>query len=153
MKKNIKRLIFLVILALCAFYLSNAMLRHSGYCFEQGRYLTTQEKFDMVATSIVISNPNYSSLEEFYAVNPNACELVKTYHGSEGGFFGPTFWNKVRGELSVMVRVFYVHHYNEGNFDQPVYSEVYYGLSNCGKVVPSEAIEKYLLFWPYYFYV
>ncbi|MDR1044169.1 MAG: hypothetical protein LBP33_03500 [Candidatus Adiutrix sp.] len=98
----------LLILVVSAIYLPKAILLFSGYCFEKERYLSTQEKFDIVVAKIInekskrvpftvseaggkifpkrgsdyaeehIETFRYSGLENFYKLNPNCCELVET---------------------------------------------------------------------------
>lgn len=45
--------LLLLLLATSALYLPKTMLLYSGYCFEKERYLTMQEKFNIVVTGII----------------------------------------------------------------------------------------------------
>ena len=147
-------------------------LLYSGYCPELGRYLTTQEKFDIVVTHIVdrergygredqnalypkegwrkaytvneaggkirlnkdiATSFRYSSIEEFYEMNPNACELVEMFM-NEGTMYDVPFEARVSGDLNILVRVFYIYDFDVVNNNQPIYREEYFGLSNCGQI-------------------
>lgn len=148
----------LFILITSAFYLPEAMLLYSGYCREEKRYLSDQEKFDEVVTELigrrvsvlpytvnefggksyaktgfVDASLRYSSLEEFYALNPGCCELVEFYRSSDGIVSIPCS-KRASGEINALVRIFYIYDFDAQNSKQPLYREDYFIVSNCGKV-------------------
>lgn len=97
----IKRILkYTVLIALCLL-VGRMGLNYTGYCYEQGRYLTNQEKIDIVVIEILknfpavpqqpLIAPNGSkipqyflprdvtraqSIEDFYAMHPNCCEVT-----------------------------------------------------------------------------
>ncbi|MDR1045786.1 MAG: hypothetical protein LBP33_11840, partial [Candidatus Adiutrix sp.] len=117
---KIYSILALLILVVSAIYLPKAMLLFSGYCFEKERYLSTQEKFDIVVAKIInekskrvpftvneaggkifpkrgtdyaeehIEAYRYSGLEDFYKLNSNCCELVETINIPDGDVYGLT---------------------------------------------------------------
>lgn len=136
-----KFLTFLFAIA-SAVYLSKVMLLYSGYCFEKERYLTTQEKFDVVVAEIIREDKlSYATLEEFYAANPNSCELVERFRHPDETFI-ISFMDRASGRLNIFVRVFYVYDFDRQN-NVPLYAEKYFGISNCGKLWTSKEIIKH----------
>ncbi|UQZ88846.1 hypothetical protein C4J81_06385 [Deltaproteobacteria bacterium Smac51] len=136
--------LILLLLALSALYLPKAMLLYSGYCFEEECYLTTQEKFDIVVREIISekneSNSkegveifNYSSLEDFYAINQDCCEFTEIIWYDGEIFFVP-FGARISGQLNIFIRVYYLYGHESQNNNVPVYVERYFGLSNCGRL-------------------
>lgn len=161
----------LLVLIVSAIHLPKAMLLYSGYCFKEERYLTTQEKFDIVVAHIISRKEildrgqyinydppeegwrhaytvneaggkvwlneavktsfRYSSLKEFYALNPDSCELVEIYSDSGEQAYVP-FWYRLAGRINIIVRVFYIYDFDRENDNQPIYKEEYFALSNCG---------------------
>lgn len=171
LKPGIK-IIILLFLLISAFFLPRAVLLYSGYCFEKNGYLSTQEKFNIVATWVINEQKasgdrrltfvhpepgwrraytvneaggkiflneaveitfRYSSLEEFYALNPDGCEFVEMFF-DEGKKYDVPFLSRVNGHLNILVRVFYIYDFDQDN-DMPLYRERYFGLSNCGKLL------------------
>ncbi|MDL2260478.1 hypothetical protein LJB99_06375 [Deltaproteobacteria bacterium OttesenSCG-928-K17] len=162
----------LLFLIASAIDLPKAMLRYSGYCMKQDRYLTTQEKFDIVVSHIinrkkvkdhgqyisyerppegwrraytvdetggkvwlneaVKTSLNYSSLEHFYALNPDCCELVEVYIDFGERAYVP-FWYRLAGRINIIVRIFYIYDFDQENNNLPLYKEEYLALSNCGE--------------------
>ena len=172
--------LILILLVISALYLPKAMLLYSGYCLEKKRYLTTQEKFDIVVSQIIreekwrtpysvneaggkvfpeggkdfskesIKTLNYSSLEEFYAQNPNRCELVGMLVDDDIQVFDIPFAVRLKGRLNTFVRVFYLYDFDKQNDNQPIYIERYFGLSNCGEVwTPNEVFRLHQPKYPY----
>lgn len=83
---------------------------------------------------------SYSSLEEFYALNPNCCELVEVFDGGERRNNTIPFGERVCGRLNTLVRVFYIYDYDQQNGGLPLYREKYFGLSNCGESWTAEEV-------------
>jgi hypothetical protein len=162
--------LILFILVLSTLYLPKAILLYSGYCWEEGRYLTTQEKFDLVVMNIInekawrnsytvnevggkifseemIETFKYSSLKEFYALNPNCCEFVETLV-EEGEVFTVPFRARVSGHLNIFVRAYYIYDFDKQNNNLPLYAEKYFGVSNCGELLtPREVVRLHRPEW------
>lgn len=94
----IKRILkYTVLIALCLL-VGRMGLNYTGYCYEQGRYLTDQEKIDIAVIDLLKNfpanprgpqvppwSPRYflprdatraQSIEDFYAMHPNCCEVT-----------------------------------------------------------------------------
>jgi len=113
--------------------------QHSAYVFPaEGRrrraYTANEAGGKLWLTEVLKTSFRYSSLEEFYALNPNSCELVETLVGGEYLWLGIPFRARAGGCLNTIVRVFYIYDFDEENENQPVYKEEYFGLSNCGEL-------------------
>jgi hypothetical protein len=153
----------LVILINSAFFVPKTMLISSGYCWEEERYLSNQEKFDIVALAIInerepvtpyrvnsfsgraylpenIKPYRYADLEEFRILNPNSCELVNWIPGREGKI-GLSLPSKQDGRLTALVRIIYIYAFDRRNNDRPIYAERHFGISNCGHLLTPEAVD------------
>lgn len=160
--KNNYRLILkgllLLFLAVSAVYLPNAIMIYSGYCPKEKRYLTAKEHCDIVATEIInrraqillddytlneagekiyskrmISQHSYSNLDEFYALNPNACFYIDNFQ-REARSFSPTCSAKLTGKLNAILYVNYIFAFNELD-NHAIYMSANFGLSNCGELL------------------
>lgn len=152
----------MLLLTASVFFLPNAIMRYSGYCFEQERYLTSQEKFDLAATTIInrkektlhddytineagekirykryIANYKYSNLAEFYALNPNCCFFLKQIEDGEARRYSIPWGKRISGRLNALIYVSYIFAFDEQNHNRPIYGGAYFGISNCGKLLSS----------------
>ncbi|MDL2260506.1 hypothetical protein LJB99_06525 [Deltaproteobacteria bacterium OttesenSCG-928-K17] len=123
-------------------------------------HLTTQEKFDIVVAGIVndkrimqhtvcdytvneagervcltrlVKNYKYSSVEEFYAINPNCCVIVDDIFDGERSFYVPQKLKK-SGKLDTIINVSYVSAFDELNSNRPIKSGTTFGLSRSGQL-------------------
>jgi hypothetical protein len=130
-------------------------LNYSGYCYEQGRYISNQEKIEIVAKHIIrphqipkhmpieewLALPisirtvvNYRSTDEFFETNKDCCEVTdfgKGDFGAKGEKL--SVFDKLFGITSSYVRVHYqVRHLDEKGQLITAYAEPYFAISNCG---------------------
>lgn len=131
---------------------------YSGYCPTEKRYLTAKEKYDIVVTEIItektqtmheyttvnedgkkvtskkiVSKYPYSGLEEFYALNPNCCFVVKEFYNEARKFSIPC-GKKINGRLNVLIYISYIFAFDEQDNNRPIRRGAYYGMSNCGQL-------------------
>lgn len=161
---SIKRLfkyLVLTVLGLLVLYVGSRLgMNYTGYCFEQQRYLTDQEKINVVIDHILgryppilkihekinddqwgirlLENPIfYNSKEEFLEVNKDCCKVVD-YIKWDTGHPGDKvpFFSRLSGRISSYIYARYQTRYrnSEGNF-QKKDSKEYYAISNCGRIV------------------
>jgi len=131
-------------------------LNYSGFCLEQRRFLTDGEKIEIVVRRILnsyppalktyVTNPDgrrainwsrpekpipYSSIEEFFAVNPDCCEVTLREHPKQGGTI--SLIDRLLGITSANVRVRYqVRYLDENKQPNTEYVEPYWAVSSCG---------------------
>lgn len=149
-------------------YLSKMHLLYLGYCLEEKRYLTDQEKCDIAAMAIVkekdiyithhysrlsesgqkiwaerlVKKYDYSSLKEFYELNPNCCKFVEKFEHPDRPPFAVPCGEKISGLLNTFVSITYIFAFNEQDSSEPIELISTFGLSNCGKLwTRSELVE------------
>ncbi len=149
-----KRILFFLGSIVAVFLISRLSLNYSGYCHNEGRYLSDQEKIDLAVLHIVSSYPpvidvydkssesdvfvgrispenpiKYSCVEEFYDENKNCCEISET---GKNGVETPLTY-KLLGSLDKYVRVEYKVKYKDlsGNMIEVVDTS-FVAISNCG---------------------
>lgn len=125
---------------------------------EKGRYLTDQEKFDIVALNIVegraisytkndtIEEYSYSSVAEFYAMNPNCFKFVDKVEIPDGPYTEIPYYAKYHGRLSTLIEATFIFGFDEQNDNKPIIKQKIYGLSNCGDFVkdPAYVVMKFM---------
>jgi hypothetical protein len=157
--KFMLNLFIAVLLIAGMLYLPKAILLYSGYCWEEGRYLTNQEKIDIAVKEVINQQSRrwsydytvneaggkvylrnekretfrYSNLKEFYALNQNCCDFLDIYLSGET-YINIPFIERISGHLNTSIRVFYIYYYDEKNNNIPIYEETCFALSNCGKL-------------------
>jgi hypothetical protein len=132
-------------------------LNYSGFCLEERRFLTDQEKIDNVVRRILNSYPPalksyittadgqkairwarpnnpipYASIGDFLAVNPDCCAVTLQEHPQSGGQI--SLMDRLLGFTSANVRVRYQVRYRDEN-DQlkTEYVEPYWAVTSCGR--------------------
>lgn len=132
-------------------------LNYSGFCHEQRRFMTNQERIEIVVRRILSSYPPtlktyvtrpdgqraiqwerpekaipYESVEEFFAVNPDCCEVTLQQHPKQGGTV--PLLERLSGDTAANVRVRYqVRYLDENEQLKTEYVESYWAVSNCGR--------------------
>ena len=153
-KKYFKQVILLLSGLLVLTMAGRLALNYSGYCYAKGRYLSDQEHIDLAVQYIFNSYPPvvdiferesdkltfvdrmrpikpimYSSIEEFYRVNENCCEITRT--GKKG--YTASMSSKLAGGLDNFVRVKYRVKYEDSDGDiVEVIEESFVAMTNCG---------------------
>ena len=129
-----------------------AGLNYSGFCWEQGRWLSDEEKIkififihflstnDYIGTVTDFTGKEpiekknqssiYKSFEDFIEQNPNCCHLNILESADSGP---PTFWTKVKGGYSNTIIINYGKNHKIYNGTNPDKSIFY--IDNCGKNV------------------
>ena len=158
-KRIFKYLILITLGLLILYAIGRLGLNYSGYCFEQKRYLTDQEKIDIVVTQMLRSFPpnlnepvqlpdgrrairfftpknatRFQSIDEFYALNKDCCEVTDyvKWDKAHPGEKIPLL-QRLAGMVSSYVRIRYQLHYkNEDGEDITREIEGYSAISNCG---------------------
>lgn len=150
--------LLLLLFVVSAAYLPNAIMLYSGYCPKEKRYLTSQEKLEIAVADTVnrrvqlsfedytmneagekihsrklIPQYRYSSLNEFYELNPNCCFFIENFQREARKFYTPC-GKKLTGELNVLIYISYIFAFRESD-NSPIYSGRELGLSNCGKLL------------------
>lgn len=159
------RLIWTAIIVVFAFLfgfgLYVAKLNYAGYCFAEDKYLSDAEKIRKAVEATLKNYPpsnligyrhdlqrddqvpqpagqviHYSSVDEFYSLNPECCAVspVVAYKGSES--YGAEFREKVTGTISGFVYMNYSVRYKDTNaVVQSIKVVSYLPISNCGEIV------------------
>jgi len=129
----------------------SAGMRYAGYCFEEQKTLSDNEKIRAVVSNVLkkyppavirtpvdngwrVSAPDkpiyYKDVDEFLALNPGCCELTETRGPEEGG---PYFMERLTGTVSGYARIDYLVRYRENDVVKSVQSKNHLPISNCGK--------------------
>jgi hypothetical protein len=136
----ITAVILMVVLAVTAFFALNL----SGYCIQQGRYLSDEEMISVAVNRLYQSHlaehkyneqqgaglprlKDYKSVEHFLAENPNCCSFAET--GRKG--FLPYFYWSWFGSYRTFVKLTYVAEESDAGKEQA--KTIYYLMSNCGR--------------------
>lgn len=133
------------------------ILNFSGYCLEEERYLSDEEKIQIAVRREIASYPPvlvrrqsaeeegvlrnfivyerpdnpiyYDDIEEFYKINPNCCEVTSS--GKDGHPRG--IWNRLSGNTSDFVHVKYLVRYLAADGAEISHEyETFPAISNCG---------------------
>lgn len=152
--------ISLIVISISAVYVVVRLgLNYSGYCYEQKRYLTDQEKIEIAVREILRFYPPtlteygvsqggenvvrwfspekaipYQSVEDFFKINKECCEITD-YEKGDFGQKGERIsrLNKLLGDTSDNVRVRYrVRYFDERGSLMTRQYESYIAISNCG---------------------
>lgn len=139
-----------------------AYFNYSGYCFEQGRYLSDAEKIDLAARNVMgfyraridyekarekrdISQGRpgneqpkvyipYQDINEFFLLNPECCKVTKEFHDGDG-FVAVEFWDRITGSVSDYVTVEYFVRYRDlQGLEHRELIKTHPIISNCGRV-------------------
>jgi hypothetical protein len=137
-----------------------AGLSFSGFCFEERRYLTDEEKINIAVLHVLRFYPPimrkeivaegderkeiltggrpkapipYRDLKEFREVNPNCCRVVMQANHSGGEVGDVAFWQRLFGLTSCFVEVKYLVRYRDATGMVHFYTtETFPAISNCG---------------------
>ncbi len=142
----------IVFIALLAPLWIVAGLNYSGFCWEQKRWLSEEEKIHRAIVDRFVSSSNYrvqvahsvgdtlvekenlstpySSFEDFISANPNCCSLNISESADSGP---PTFWTKVKGGYSDTAVIHYGKAHRTFDGSNPSKSVSY--IDNCGRTV------------------
>lgn len=157
-KRSKKKIILVTVIILLLALIGLMLILANGYCPELGRSLTDQEKCDIAVQAIIndkgryIQYPyinedgkklpynkivqmyDYSSLEEFYAMNPDCYKFVETIDTPDAPPFTIPYREKISGRLNTFIIVSYIFAFDKQNNNAPIYKGRIFGLSNCGEL-------------------
>ncbi len=133
----------------------HASLNYSGFCFREMRYLSDEEKFQIVFDAfdhrdtviIIFRKENtvspksyeqikYESFEQFMKMNPYCCTILPgKFTDRQRESWLSYFWNRITGYDSgrVIVGTFTLHYLDEKGEQRSQEITTEYVLQNCGK--------------------
>jgi len=155
---HFKKALFLTFSILVICLVGLLTISFNGFCFNERRFLTDEEKIDLVLDEVIKSYPPvlvehltlnngkivskwfhpknaiaYKNKSEFFKINDKCCEIVNFGKGDFGLEGSPIpFFSKLSGGISTFVRVRYLVRFKYSNSNKIF--ESYYAVSNCGRV-------------------
>lgn len=150
-----------VLLACFSIYL---YLNFLGFCFTDKRFLSDQEKTNIVVREVLAAYPRpgetvnqvsvvngvqvwtrvkvspenlipYRDINEFFSQNPDCCKVTKVYHDGEG-LVALDFVDRICGRVSDFVEVkYFVRYRDEQGVERKKSIRTFPAISNCGKTV------------------
>ena len=161
-----KKLIFIfsiVLMAACAGLGLMAAYNYDGYCFENKKYMSPEERKHALVEHIIKTYPpaimkttvaggfafnppskpvRYASVEDFLAENKSCCQIVAIRDETEGA---PSFLEKITGTVRDYVKVSYdVKFLDEEGRQKNIKQITSFAMSNCGnprkKWIPGDSI-------------
>ncbi|NOT84551.1 MAG: hypothetical protein HOP02_07165 [Methylococcaceae bacterium] len=140
-------------------------LNYFGFCYNQSRFLSDEEKIKIVVQEILVRYPKlgdvheqlsthngirqwktvktwpenpipYHDIAEFFTINPNCCQVTTNYKTIGGEGDTVGCWNRLTGHKSSVVGIRYLLRYqNNEGIIQTKLLEIFPSISNCGELV------------------
>lgn len=140
-------------------------LNYFGFCFGQFRFLSDEEKRNIVIDHILlaiqyksvgihpvkildsVSNREmvkalliepipYQTREEFLVLNPNCCQITIDYQSIGGEGDTVSCWNRLIGFKSSVVGIRYISRYRDDKgIVHSEKAEIFPSISNCGQLI------------------